>query len=69
MKRWLVIFLWFLAVHAQAVQVTDDRGVAVDLPRPDLPISVTKRLSDPSPRQVRNRSDGLTMADSRANAV
>ncbi len=34
MKRWLLIVLWSLALHAQALQVTDDRGVAVDLPQP-----------------------------------
>ncbi len=34
MKRLLLIVLWSLALHAQALQVTDDRGVAVDLPRP-----------------------------------
>ncbi len=34
MKRWLLIVLWSLALHAQALQVIDDRGVAVDLPQP-----------------------------------
>jgi len=33
-KRWLLIVLWALALQAQALQVTDDRGVAVDLPQP-----------------------------------
>jgi iron complex transport system substrate-binding protein len=34
MKRWLLILLGSLALHVQALQVTDDRGVAVDLPQP-----------------------------------
>ena len=34
MKRWLLIVLWALALQVQALQVTDDRGVVVDLPQP-----------------------------------
>jgi len=33
-KRWLLIVLWAVALQAQALQVTDDRGVAVDLAQP-----------------------------------
>ncbi|NPC57562.1 ABC transporter substrate-binding protein [Caenimonas soli] len=34
MKRWLWILLWALALQAQALQVTDDRGVSVELAQP-----------------------------------
>jgi iron complex transport system substrate-binding protein len=34
MKKWLLYGLFALALQAHAVQVTDDRGVVVDLPRP-----------------------------------
>ncbi|MDB5873193.1 MAG: transporter substrate-binding protein [Ramlibacter sp.] len=34
MRRWLLLALCALAIHAHAVQVVDDRGVAVDVPAP-----------------------------------
>jgi iron complex transport system substrate-binding protein len=38
--RWLLLALWALACSVQAVQVVDDRGVAVELPRPPQRIVV-----------------------------
>jgi iron complex transport system substrate-binding protein len=32
-KKWLAILLWLVAAQAGALQVVDDRGVAVNLPR------------------------------------
>jgi iron complex transport system substrate-binding protein len=47
MRRWLLIVLWSLALHAQALQVTDDRGVAVDLPQaPQRIVSLLPSLTE-----------------------
>ena len=57
MKRWLVIVLWFLALHAQAVQVAD--GVIQGA-------SVVRRLMEGGPdavyayvAEVRHALDGV----------
>ena len=34
MMKWLLLLLCAFALHARAVQVVDDRGVAVELPQP-----------------------------------
>jgi iron complex transport system substrate-binding protein len=47
MKRWLLMVLWSLALHAQALQVTDDRGVAVDLTQaPQRIVSLLPSLTE-----------------------
>ena len=47
MKRWLLIVLWALALQARALQVTDDRGVAVDLPQsPQRIVSLLPSLTE-----------------------
>lgn len=40
MTKWLLLFLWALALQVQAVQVVDDRGVTVELARPPQRIVV-----------------------------
>jgi iron complex transport system substrate-binding protein len=40
MTKWLWLFLWALVSQVQAVQVVDDRGVAVELARPPQRIVV-----------------------------
>jgi iron complex transport system substrate-binding protein len=46
-KRWLLALLWVLALQAQALQVTDDRGVAVDLPQsPQRIVSLLPSLTE-----------------------
>lgn len=34
LPKWLGLLLWAFALHAHALKAVDDRGVAVDLPRP-----------------------------------
>jgi iron complex transport system substrate-binding protein len=47
MKRWLLIVLCCLALQAKALEVTDDRGVAVDVPRsPQRIVSLLPSLTE-----------------------
>ena len=47
MKRWLWILLWALALQAQALQVTDDRGVSVELAQaPQRIVSLLPSLTE-----------------------